>query len=158
MGWLTGFEPAHDGFTIHCLNRLTTATTAVTGGLTSWAPIVKNSLLAGLSEFRHELQTNFLGHGLFLRCLLRHPGMSCPRRAGPEGLNHGCFLEFNFFSGTVNRFGSIPPSIALWRGNCFTRSSQPERILEFGSRRQTRTQPDSGTSGRFPRGQPQIRF
>lgn len=29
MGWLTGFEPAHDGITIHCLNRLTTATVTV---------------------------------------------------------------------------------------------------------------------------------
>ena len=27
MGWLRGFEPPHDGITIHCLNRLTTATT-----------------------------------------------------------------------------------------------------------------------------------
>lgn len=57
MGWLTGFEPAHDGITIHCLNHLTTATTRMAEALTSWAGEVKSSLLAGPFYFRHEHRT-----------------------------------------------------------------------------------------------------
>jgi len=38
---------------------LTTATTAVAAALTSRSPFVKTCLLAGRSEFRHELHTIF---------------------------------------------------------------------------------------------------
>jgi hypothetical protein len=75
MGWLTGFEPAHDGITIHCLNRLTTATTPVGEALISWVPIVKTCLLAGPFEFRHELHTNFTGQGLILSFTPRFSGV-----------------------------------------------------------------------------------
>lgn len=58
MGWLTGFEPAHDGITIHCLNHLTTATTMMAEALTTWTALVKGCLLAGDLYFRHERRTN----------------------------------------------------------------------------------------------------
>gem|GEM_PF-705586 len=101
MGWLTGFEPAHDGITIHCLNRLTTATTTVAEALTSWVPLVKSCLLAGLLEFRHETLTHLSGHRQTIASCNVESGVSCPRRMLPEGVSDGLYCANWLFSRKV---------------------------------------------------------
>jgi hypothetical protein len=156
MGWLTGFEPAHDGITIHCLNRLTTATTTAGEALTSHNPSVKTCLLARPFEIRHELQT-------FFRTLDRfvvHPAHMgvLPKRGRPEGLTGGCFCEYAFFNGNGRTKQIKTTSFTLRRGNRFPGCGQLTRIFGPCSGRQTSPHPQPRIAGGVPHRPTQVRL